>query len=327
MAQNKKAALRERPMIQDDILAWLLDGDVAIQHQAQRDLLNRGRPFVEGLQRRIESEGWGRRFLSERRDDGHWGRGYYQPKWTSTHYTLQDLRRLELPTRNRDARASIEMLLSETRGPDGGVYYSPLLIREGRPSDTCINGMVVDFASYFQVTGGRLREIVDLLLASRMRDMGWNCEAWRGATHSSFHTTICVLEGLSGFARAEPTYRPVEISEARTAGAELLLEHNFFKSSRTGKTIDPRMLMLSYPFRYKYDILRALDWFQHERLPYDHRMEDALDILRAKRRKDGRWPLQGRHPGATHFDMEEPGEPSRWNTLRALRVLRSYGGE
>jgi hypothetical protein len=312
-------------MVEKGILDWLLEGDASIRFQARRDLAGLDEARLGRQRSDILSSGWGARLLAARRPDGHWGRGYYQPKWTSTHYSLQDLRRLEPAPSTEAIRSSVSMLLEETEGPDGGVYYSPMMVRTGRPSDVCLNGMVVDFASYFRVLVPRLRQIVDLLLATRMDDFGWNCEAFKGATHSSFHTTISALEGLTEFARAEPGYRPAEIAEAVSLGAEFLLEHRLYRSSRTGEVVDPKMTMLSYPFRYRYDILRALDWFRYAARPYDPRMEDALELLRSKRRKDGTWPLQCRHPGAVHFEMEKAGGPSRWNTLRALRVLERYG--
>ncbi len=311
-------------MLDQGLLDWLLDGDPSIQHQVRRDLLGLSGPKLSAIRSRILSKGWGARFLAARRPDGHWGRGYYQPKWTSTHYSLQDLRRLEPDPANKEIRESIAMLLRETDGPDGGVYYSPMLIRTKRPSDVCINGMVVDIAAYFRVLVPRLRKLVDLLLATRMADFGWNCEDYRGATHSSFHTTISVLEGLTEFSRADSEYRSAEIAEAIAEGAEFLLKHRLYKSHRTGEVVDQRMTKLSFPFRWRYDILRALDWLRYAGRPYDRRMDDALELLRSKRRKDGKWPLQCRHPGETHFEMEEVGKPSRWNTLRALRVLEKY---
>jgi hypothetical protein len=311
-------------MVEKGMLDWLLSGDASIRFQASRDLAGEKEEGLAALRSRIASAGWGARLLAARRPDGHWGRGYYQPKWTSTHYSLQDLRRLEAPPSNGEARSSIAMLLAETEGPDGGVYYSPMMIRTGRPSDVCINGMVLDFASYFRVLAARLRALVDLLLATRMGDSGWNCEAYRGASHSSFHTTISVLEGLAEFSRSEPAYRSGEIAEAVSSGAEFLLKHRLYKSHRSGEIFDRKMTMLSYPFRWRYDILRALDWFRYAGRPYDPRMDEALELLRSKKRKDGTWPLQCRHPGVTHFEMEETGGPSRWNTLRALRVLEMY---
>ena len=313
-------------MLDKGILDWLREGDVAIQYQARRDLADAGARTLSALRSRIATTGWGARLLAARKLNGHWGRGYYQPKWTCTHYALQDLRLLEPPPATTAARASIDMLLDETDGPDGGIYYSPSLIRAGRPSDVCLNGMILDIASYFRVLVPRLRRLVDLLLKTRMDDFGWNCEAYRGASHSSFHTTISVLEGLTEFSRAEPGYRAADIAGAVASGAEFLLKHSLYKSHRTGEVVDKKMTMLSYPFRWRYDILRALDWFRRADRPYDSRMDEALELLLAKRRSDGTWPLQCRHPGETHFEMEDVGKPSRWNTLRALRVLEKFGG-
>ncbi len=304
---------------------WLLEGDASIQYQVRRDLLGEDPARLETLQARIATEGWGARFLSLQRPDGHWGRGYYQPKWTSTHYTLLDLRNLEPPRDLPAVRSIIEKTLAELTGPDGGIYFSPTFVRENRPTDVCVNGMVLNVASYFRVTGKRLRELADLLLASRMGDCGWNCEQWNGATHSSMHTTISVLEGLTAFAGADPQYRAKEIAEALDQGAGFLLEHELYKSDRTGRTINEQFLKLSYPGRWKYDILRALDWFARAGRPRDARMNAALEVLVRKRRPDGTWPLQNRHPGAVHFEMETTGQPSRWNTLRAARVMAAYG--
>ena len=304
---------------------WLLEGDASICYQTRRDLLGEAPSGLESLQGRIVTQGWGARFLSLQGPDGHWGRGFYAPKWISTHYTLLDIRNLEPPRELPTVRSIIEKTLAELTGPDGGIYFSPSF-RDGRPTDVCVNGMFLNVAAYFRVKGKRLLELADLMLASRMGDFGWNCEQYRGATHSSMHTTISVLEALTGFTQAEPRYRKKEIAEAIEAGAEFLLEHELYKSSRTGETIDKRFLMLSFPSRWKYDILRALGWFAKAGRPHDPRMGPALEVLAHKRRADGTWPLQNKHPGAVHFDMEKTGGPSRWNTLRAARVMAAYGG-
>jgi hypothetical protein len=307
-------------------IGWLLESDASIRYQVRRDLLGEDPARLERLQGRIATEGWGARFLSLQRPDGHWGRGYYRPKWISTHYTLLDVRNLEPPRDLPTVRSIIEKTLAEMIGPDGGIGFSPSFFRENRPTDVCVNGMFLNVAAYFRVTGQRLRELADLLLASRMGDFGWNCEQWSGATHSSMHTTISVLEGLTEFAGADPGYRVKEVAEAVEAGAGFLLEHELYKSHRTGVTIDQRFLMLSYPCRWKYDILRALDWFARAGRPREPRMGPALGILARKHRADGTWPVQKKHAGAVHFDMEKTGGPSRWNTLRAARVLAAYGG-
>jgi hypothetical protein len=145
-----------------------------------------------------------------------------------------------------------------------------------------------------------------------------------GARHSSPHSTISVLEGILEYGRQGYAYRAAELEQAAAEAREFILQHRLYKSDRTGQIINSRFLLLSYPSRWFYDILRALDYLQDAGVAYDARMQDALEVLGKKRRQDGAWPLQARHPGQTHFEMETPGQPSRWNTLRALRVLRHF---
>ncbi len=306
------------------IIDWLLKGDVSIQYQVHRDLLCSSVAKQKHLQKRIKTEGWGARFLKRQNDDGHWGMTFYQPKWTSTHYTLLDLKNLGIPPTNRQARRAIQMIFDEVIGSDGGVNYLRSPKAKEKDSDVCVNGMFVNFASYFGMTNPQLYGIIDLLLSLQVKNGGWNCEWFHGATHSSLHTTISVLEGLLEFRRAENDYRKKEIQKAEKRAIEFILEHQLCKSHRTGAIIDKKMLMLSYPCRWRYDILRALDYFQAGRIPFDERMRFAVEVLLKKQRRDGKWPVQNKHPGQVHFDMEKAGLPSRWNTLRALRVLKHF---
>ncbi len=185
--------------------------------------------------------------------------------------------------------------------------------------------MFLNFATYFRMPEKSLRSIVDLLLLEQMKDGGFNCESNRwGAVHSSLHSTLSILEGFLEYAENDYQYRISEIERIEPLAREFILQHCLYRSDRTGEIIDKRMLLLSYPTRWYYDILRALDYFQAADVDYDSRMQDALDVLTKKRRKDGKWPLQGKHPGQTHFEMELPREPSRWNALRALRVQKHF---
>lgn len=301
------------PALQD----WLLEGDVAIQYQVRRDLLDEDRP---DLQARIATEGWGAEFLSRRLPNGHWGRSYYQPKWISTHYSVLDLKHLAIAPDQPQIRETLSQVLEHNLAPDGGINIS-----SGKPrGDTCVNGMFLNFACYFGMPESALRSLVDLLLSEHMHDGGFNCELSRGAVHSSLHTTLSVLEGIQEYAANGYSYRLAELRQAAAAGREFILEHRFYRSHRTGEVIDQRMLLLCFPTRWYYDVLRALDYFRAAGVAYDPRMQDALDVLAKKRRKDGRWPVQGKKSGQVHFDMEPTGQPSRWNTLRALRVLRHF---
>ncbi len=302
----------------DQLISWLLEGDVSIQYQVYRDLLKEDKP---ALQKRIASEGWGAQFLSFRHSEGHWGQRFYQPKWISTHYTLLDLKNLAILPDNRLIRESIIQVIETLKGPDGGI----LPIGADRKSDVCVNGMFLNYAAYFGISEDHLKSIIDFLLTEWMGDGGFNCRSnTSGATHSSVHSTISVLEGIHEYDLRGHSYRLDELLEAAESGRAFLLEHELFKSHRTGKIIDKKMLMLSYPSRWKYDILRALDYFQNVGVDFDPRMQDAVEIVMSKRLKDGKWPVQAKHPGQTHFDMEKVGTASRWNTLRALRVLNKY---
>ena len=300
------------------LINWLLAGDVSIQYQVHRDLLNNNKNH---LRDRISEEGWGAIFLKKRNKEGYWGRGFYQPKWTSTHYTILDLKNLGLSQNNKEIRQALFLIIQNLKGPDGGIYPTG----KNRKSDVCINGMFLNYASYFGIKEDDLKSIVDFLIMEHMDDGGFNCFSnTKGAVHSSMNSTLSVLEGILEYATNGYKYKVRELQSAAIKSREFLLQHKLFRSDRTGLIIDKKMLMLSYPSRWRYDILRALDYFRLAECAYDSRMNDAIEVLLKKRRADRKWPLQAKHPGKTHFDMEQTGKPSRWNTLRALRVLKCY---
>lgn len=305
-------------MTYKQIINWLLQGDVSIQYQVHRDLLSEER---KDLQDRITTEGWGATFLSCRRADGHWGQKFYQPKWTSSHYTLLDLRNLCISPDNPIIKESIDMIATNEKAPDGGI----LPIGADQKSDVCLNGMFLNYTSYFKTDGDNLKSVVDFILLQKMPDGGFNCQFNRkGAVHSSLHSTLSVLEGITEYEYNGYTYRLNELKDAAKSSKEFILLHRLFLSDRTGDIIRKEFLKLSYPGRWYYDILKALDYFQYSRTEWDERMKPAIDVLLKKRKKDGTWSLQAHHPGKLHFDMETVGEPSRWNTLRALRVLKYF---
>jgi len=313
--------MKKSPTALDEhqLMTWLLEGDVSIQYQVQRDLLATEKPH---LRDRIATEGWGAQFLGFRKKEGHWGQRFYQPKWISTHYTILDIKNLAISQDNYEIRQSISQVIQKLKGPDGGIFP----FGTENKSDVCVNGMFINYAAYFGTKEDNLKSIVDFLLSEHMKDGGFNCNSNRkGAIHSSVHSTICVIEGILEYAKNGYKYRLEELQEAEDRSRTFLLQHKLFRSDRTGNIINKKMLMLSYPSRWRYDILRALDYFQFAGINYDPRMRDALDILKKKRRKDNKWPVQAKHPGQTHFEMERTGGPSRWNTLRALRVLKHFG--
>jgi hypothetical protein len=305
-------------MSQKEIISWLLEGDISIQYQVYRDLLHIDKP---NLRKKIESEGWGFKLLSCRLPSGHWGKSFYQPKWISSHYTLLELKYLAIPPGNKTIRETLNIIFENEKGPDGGIRPIGTL----QKSDVCVNGMVLNYSSYFQVNEELLKSVIDFLLSEKMSDGGFNCHSNRiGAMHSSLHTTLSVLEGILEYKRNGYSYRLKELEIDRSEAQEFILMHRFYRSDKTGDIINPNFLKLYYPSRWYYDILKALDYFRLAGVYYDNRMDDAIRVINSKRNKDGLWKLAANHPGQIHFEMEKPGQPSRWNTLRALRVLKYY---
>ena len=304
--------------IDKEILSWLFEGDVSIQYQTYRDILKIEKPSV---QKRIQLEGWGAKFLSFQHDDGHWGRAFYQPKWISTHYTLLDLKNLGISPQVSTIHKSLKEIFINEIVPDGGINPSPTI----KESDVCLNGMVLNYASYFQVKENMLHSIIDFILSQQMPDGGFNCCLNRsGAVHSSLHSTISVLEGIHEYKQNKYSYRNKELQGAEKTSREFILMHKLFRSDRTGNIISPKFLKFSYPCRWYYDILRAMEYFYRSDTAYNVRMEEAISVILKKRKKSGVWSLEARHPGKTHFEMEKVGQASRWNTLRCLRVLEKY---
>jgi hypothetical protein len=232
------------------------------------------------------------------------------------------LKHLCLPNNHPDAKATIDKILKEEKSTDGGVNPASSIAE----SDICVNGMFLNYACWFQADENELKSIIDFILAGQMKDGGFNCRFNRsGAVHSSLHSTICVAEGITEYSKQGYTYRLKELQKAEKECVEFMFEHRLFKSHRSGEVIDKKMTMLSYPSRWRFDILRAMEYFKSAGIPYDPRMKDALDLLIKKQRNDGTWPLQAKHTGLTRFDYEKPGHASRWNTLRAMRVMKQYG--
>jgi hypothetical protein len=314
----------------DASIPWLLAGDPAIRSQVQRDLLGEPDRTVERERQKVARAGWGRRLLAKQDSRGSWASrkssdgGLYSPKWTSTTYTMLLLRDFGLSPSNRQARKACRLLLDGGLQRDGGINYG-IWAQWTKTGETCVSGMVLSILSHFQYDDDRLDTVADYLLGEQMSDGGWNCRRAQGATHSSVHSTISVLEGLR-FYEVNRGRKTHAIRAAQRRGREFLLVHRLFRSHRTGEIIKPVFLRFSFPPRWHYDILRALDHFQAVNATRDHRLAEAIDIVRNSQCDDGRWTLQNRFHGKTHFELERVGAPSRWNTLRALRVLKWWDG-
>jgi hypothetical protein len=303
------------------VIDWLLDGDPAIRWQVLQDLTDAPADEVAVERARVEHEGWGARLLAAEDPDGLWAGGACFPRsytgggtgqpWTATMHTLQTLQILGLDPASDSARRAVTLVAENGRWEHEGQRYF-----DGEV-EPCINGRTVETGAYFGVDVG---PIVERLLTERLEDGGWNCEAENGSVRSSFDTTINVLDGLLEFERA--TGGSDEVREARHSGEEYLLERQLLRRKSTGEIVRPDYLELAFPYYWHYDVLRALDYFRRSGADPDPRMKEAVDVVQSKRQSDGRWLLDHVHPGDVHLDIEASvGAPSRWNTLRALRVL------
>jgi hypothetical protein len=305
----------------ESVLGWLLDGDPAIRWQAMRDLKGAAERTVRREQVRVAAEGWGARLLGLQDPDGRWASGVYTPKWTSTTYTLLLLRACGLPPRHPQALRACTLLLDTGFWTDGGINFYQ---RRYERSETCISSMVLAEVCWFRLQDPRVDRLAENVIGLQMADGGWNCRAtpgYSGATHGSFHTTISALEGLLEYERFRPEMAQAA-REAQARGREFLLVHRLYKSHRTGAVVKSAMTRLAFPPQWHYDILRGLDYFRASGAARDVRLSDALELLEKKRTAEGMWLLENVYPGKTFFTMETKGRASRWNTLRALRVLR-----
>lgn len=316
---------------ENSVVEWLLDqeaSDPSIRWQVMRDLLDAPEPVWTAERDRVASEGWGARFLSLQDEDGQWAGGAYVPgdydwdspepgqPWTATAHVLDQLRELGIDPASDQIRRGVELIGANSRWEYDDMPYW------GGEVEPCINGRTVANGTYF---GLDMSSLVDRLIGEQLDDGGWNCEAERGSVRSSFDTTINVLEGLLEHEGA--TGGTPESTAARRTGEEYLLERSLFRRLSTGEVVAKKYLHFIHPSRWHYDVLRALDYFRSSSLlsgnPPDPRLKEGLDHVKSKRQEDGHWLLDWSPTGSTWFEIDDgEDEPSRWITLRALRVLK-----
>ena len=307
-----------------DVIEYLMEGDPAIRWQVMRDLTDAEAGAVAAERARVATEGWGARLLAEQGADGLWDGGTYRPgwadderpffdAWSSTHFSLQSLVEYGLDPASPEARRALSLVRENARWEYNGELYFQGEI------EPCINGIALVVGAYF---GEDAAPIAATVLGTQHHDGGWNCWEENPATPGSFHSTINALEGL--WAWEQRTGGSDELRAARRRGEEYLLERQLFRRKSTGEVADLRLTMLSAPVRWYYDVLRALEYFRQARPERDPRCAEAVELGRAKRLPNGLFPLENTHQGPTLFGLEDEGEgfPSRWVTLRALRVLR-----
>jgi hypothetical protein len=308
------------------VLRWLLDSDPSIRWQVMRDLTDAPAHEVAAERARVATEGWGARLLALQAPDGRWGGAAWNRGWDSTMHVLSLLREMGLDPASDEARRAVGLVRDRVTWQGCGpqeVEHNPFFAGEVEP---CINGQVGAAGAYF---GQDVRSIVDRLLGEQLPDGGWNCEAANGSTRSSFNTTICVLEALLEYERA--VGGSSEVIGARLSGQEFLLERRLFRRRSTGEVIErdrkggAEWTRFAFPTWWHYDVLRGLEYLRRAGAAPDERVAEAIGLVASKRDDDGRWPLETQYPGRMPVETDEgEGRPSRWNTLRALRVLDWY---
>jgi hypothetical protein len=297
------------------VIEWLLDSDPSIRWQVMRDLTEEPDDFVAAERSRIASEGWGAQVLGLQSSEGNWGGDADARNWLCTSYTLLLLKDLGLDPSGEEARRSIGLVRDHITWPQqmGGRPYF-----DGE-TEPCVNGWILGVGAYFGEASDRL---VDRLLGEQLEDGGWNCDAPQ-SRRSSFHSTICVLEGLLEYEKAKG--ETAAVTEARVRAQEYLLERRMLRSLSSGEVIDPNWTRFSFPTTWHYDVLRGLDYLRSAGVEPDERVTEAVGLVAKKQDQNGKWLLENSHPDRVPFDMEGvEGEPSRWNSLRALRVLDWY---
>jgi hypothetical protein len=313
----------------EPVIGWLLDGDPSIRWQVMRDLLDAPEAEYGPERARVETDGWGARLLASEDEDGQWAGGAFLPygfearewrevgqPWTATTFALSQLREFGLDPGCDRARRAVRLIGASSRWDHGGEPYWQGEVEE------CINGRTVADGAYFGVD---VAALAGRLTGERLADGGWNCERANGSVRSSFASTINVLEGLLEYEKA--TGGTPESVKARASGESYLLERGLYRRLSTGAPADEQFLTFAYPCRWQYDILRALDYFRAAAAltgaEPDPRLAGAVGHVGSRRQDDGRWLLDRSLPGRVWFDVDDGiGVPSRWITLRALRVLR-----
>jgi hypothetical protein len=310
------------------VVDWLLESDPSVRWQAMRDLTDASPDQIAAERARVATEGAGARLLALQEADGRWGGAAWNRGWNSTMHVLMLLRDFGLDPAGDEARHAVGLVRDRVTWRGCGppeADSNPFFAGEVEP---CINGQVGAVGAYFDQDVGA---IIDRLLTEQLPDGGWNCEAAGGSTRSSFHTTICVLEALLEY-ESVAGEDGADVTGIRLRGQEYLLERSLFRRRSTGEVIQDRKTpgaswtRFAFPTWWHYDVLRGLEYLRRAGVARDERVTEAIDLVASKRDGDGRWPLETRHPGVMPVEIDEgEGRPSRWNTLRALRVLRWFG--
>ncbi len=299
----------------ENLNRWMMDSDPAIKWQYMKDILGLPPKEYEPVRKSVSETGWGKMFLDFQDKKYTWGGDLYSPKWISTTYTLLTLKYFGIEP-DVNSRKGCSLLIDRGLYRDGGINYFGSI----NYGEQCVTAMVASLMSHFTPDDDRIHGLVEFLSARQMADGGWNCQSPKGHQHSSMHTTISILECMADY---NNTYgQQQKLNEQILKAVEFVLQHRLFKSDKTGNIIDQKYTRFSFPPRWRYDIMRMLEFSAKNNLHYDERYSDAVELFLNKRNKDRSWNVQQKYSGRVFFDMEKTGKPSKWNTLRGMRILK-----
>ncbi|MGI5499389.1 squalene cyclase [Lentzea sp. CA-135723] len=305
-----------------ELTGWLLGSDPALRWQVERDLVLAPEGVWRATRALVGVEGFGARLLALQGEDGMWAGGAFFPAgfdgvgvgqpWTATTWSLTSLR--EWGVEASRLEGTVGLLAANARWEyEGRAYW------EGEV-DCCINSWTLANGVWL---GAPVDGIAQWFVDHQLGDGGWNCEWVEGSVRSSFHSTLNSLKGLWAYEVA--TGGTDAVKGARERGEEYLLERGLIRRLSTGEVVGDFVGEFRSPFRWGYSVLNALDYFRGVGRK-DPRMEKAVSVVRAARQDDGTWLQFGRHPGEVWFEVDvEAGEPSKWLTFFALRVLGWWG--
>lgn len=301
-------------MNREEIIEWLLQGDPSIRWQVKRDLIKENENAILEERERVSSEGWGKKLLSFQDEDGKWSGQLYNGKWISTTYSLLILMNLGIVPNSKTKSACHQLF-------HGGLYNDEEIRFSSKQKlrDNGVTGMTLGILSYFEYNDERIHKIADYLIRSQNPDGSWISDDKEGAEKYCFENTMLILKGISEYLKKYPGSNP-KIDKSIRKGQEFLLKYNLFQNPLTNLPINNKWLKISFPYYWFYDILVGLEYFWDMDFK-DRRLEPAIKIIKKKQNKYGTWNLENKHPGRTFFEMEEVGKPSRWITLRCLRII------
>ncbi len=294
---------------------WLLSGDPSIRWQVMKDLLKEDEETIHSERIKIETEGWGYKLLGFQDDDGKWSGQLYNGKWVSTTYSMLLLKEFGLLPNEKTKKACQQLITGGLFNGEEIRFSSKQKLR-----DNGVTGLVLSILSYFEYDDDCIHKIADYLVKSQNMDGSWFFDHREGAEKYSFETTMIILRGLFEYQKKFPNKNKDKI-ETQIKGQKYLLNHNLFEDQKTNLPLNYKWLKISFPYYWFYDVLVALDYFREFNFK-DKRLQKAVNIIKQKQNKDGTWNLENKYAGKTFFDMEKVGPPSRWNTMRCLRVIK-----